>query len=360
MKERCICPVCKKEYNTLLGHIRIHNSEIHNKEDFYRFFPNYKGPLHIDRREKSSCSCEICGKIYDYPNSLALHYKKIHNITKQETRKCAKLVCPICNKNYSDIKQHVEAKHSITWLNFCNTYDWNIGLTKYISDEYRKNLSENKKQFYRNTERGKELKRLNSEIWKTEKNPSKNKKSKSKFVYSRAMNGNWIPEYNYRGIKVTYKDKTFRSFNEFRFYILCLHFNKSVKYEPHEFIVRYYNEEKMFLSTYLPDFYVDDQIIELKALPHDVNAANKSKKYNKVKTVYKNKRIKFNICTIQGALTLLNIPCENYQIKDIVKDAIKDAVKNDEIHIICKPCSRTVKYYFGLDDLSDNKNITLI
>lgn len=360
MKEKCICPVCGKEYNTLLRHIRIHNPEIHNKEDFYKIFPEYKGLLHIDKREKHSCPCEICGKVYDYQNSLALHYKKIHGIVKQETRKNAKLICPICGKNYSDIKQHIEGKHLISWENFCNTYNWNKTLTKYISDEYRKKLSKNKIEFYKNTERGKELKELNSELWKTERNPSKNKNSKSKSIYSRATNGNWISENNYRGIKVIYNNKTFRSFNEFQFYILCIYFGKSIEYEPHEFVVQYYNEEKMFLTTYLPDFYIDNQIIELKALPHDVNIANKSEKYNKVKTIYKNKQIKFSICTIRDALSLLGISCENYQIKDITKDIIKDAIKKDEIHIICKSYSRTIKYYFGLDDLSNNKNITLI
>lgn len=365
MKGKCICPVCGKEFNTLLRHIHTHNSDIHNKEDFYKAFPDYDGALHIDVRKKKDCTCELCGKTYDYNNSLILHYKNEHfdyynDVYKKDKRKNAMLVCPICGKNYADMKQHVEGKHLIAWDEFCNTYNWNIKLTKYISEEYRKNLSENKTNFYRNTERGAELKHLNSEIWKTEKNPSKNRKSMKKAMYSRATGNKWIPVYNYRGIKVQYKDMTFRSFTEFQFYILCLHFNKPIKYEPHEFVVQYYNEEKMFLTSYLPDFFVDDQVIELKSAPHEVCMANKAEKYIKIKNVYRSKHIKFIISSIEEALSLIGIPCEKYQVKDITRDVIREAIENDEIHVICKPCSRIIKYYFELDDLSNNKNITLI
>ena len=40
MKGKCICPVCGREFNTLLRHIHTHNSDIHNKEDFYKAFPD--------------------------------------------------------------------------------------------------------------------------------------------------------------------------------------------------------------------------------------------------------------------------------------------------------------------------------
>lgn len=42
MKDKCKCPVCGKEYNGILRHIRIHIPDIRNKEDFYKKFPDYE------------------------------------------------------------------------------------------------------------------------------------------------------------------------------------------------------------------------------------------------------------------------------------------------------------------------------
>lgn len=187
MKDKCKCPVCGKEYNGILRHIRIHIPDIRNKEDFYKKFPDYEGPILIDKREKKECFCDICGKKYDYNNSLYLHYKLYHpdyykQLKLKENKNTAIFVCPICNKNFTDIKQHIEAKHRIKWNEFCNLYNWENSKTKYVSSEYRKKLSINKINFYRYTERGKELRKLNSEIWKTDKNPSKMKLCKEKSI----------------------------------------------------------------------------------------------------------------------------------------------------------------------------------
>lgn len=187
------------------------------------------------------------------------------------------------------------------------------------------------------------------------------KLSKEKSMYSRAKNNKWIPEYNYRGIKVTYKNITFRSFTEFQFYILCLHFNIPIIYEPHDYIVKYYNNEKDFMTTYLPDFLVNNKfLIEIKSSKRDVRIANTLRKYIEISKIYNDKNILFEICTPEIALKKLGIECNKYEIKDIIRKYVKEALQNNNICFLCESCSRIVKYYTELNDLSNNKNIILI
>ena len=183
-----ICPICQKEYSNLLRHIQIHIKDIKNKTDFLNYFPDFKGLLVENNRLKGKNKCPYCEREYDYKNGLILHIKREHPefYTKEDKRKNAKLICPICNNNFSDIKQHVEMKHCIKWSNFCNEYNWDINLTKFISDEYKENLSRNKKEFY-NTKRGLELRKNASEEWK-DKNPSQNREYISKSIYNRSLN----------------------------------------------------------------------------------------------------------------------------------------------------------------------------
>lgn len=362
-KNTCICPVCNHGYKDLMAHIKSHKEyKITTKEDFKKIFPNYNGPLRIDVRKKCINTCKICGKTYDYNNSLMLHYKNIHpeyyeNIKKIDNKKCANIICPICNNNYSDIKQHVYMKHKLDWEDFCKQYDWDIKYTKCITNEYRKKLSTNKKYFYKNTKRGKELREQQSIKWSNE-NPATNRKCIEKSIYTRSLNGN-IPVKNYRGILVMYDNHRFRSFNEFTFYILCKEFNISLKYEPKGFLVKWFNSEKQFLTTYLPDYYVDDfGLIELKESRHTVNLAKQEEKYLKTKKIYDAKHIKFDIYAINDILKLLHIDIKNYQKKEIIQKYIDAAIKDDSILIYCKANSATIANYFGKDFIH-HKNIKI-
>lgn len=96
IKDKCICPICGKEVNNMLPHIKIHHEyKIYNSNDFYKYFPNYNGKLHIDKRIKGEYICTICGKKYEYNNGLMVHYKARHpeyynelKTLKQNSHKC--------------------------------------------------------------------------------------------------------------------------------------------------------------------------------------------------------------------------------------------------------------------------------
>jgi len=364
MQEKIICPECGLEVKNLISHIRIHHNEIKNKKTFFEYYPNYNGKFQIDSRKKQKCVCPICGKEYNYNNSLLLHIKNVHPdkydlYHKGDNRICAKLICPICGKNYTDIKQHIERMHDIKWESFCNQYNWDIKLTKYVSDEYRQHLSENKKIFYHNSLRGKELRKNQSEIWKYN-NPAKDRKILEKAIYNRSYHNN-IPTFNNRGIKIQYKNNTFRSLTEFIFYNICKINNLNIKYESNEYIVKYYNSSKKFITTYLPDFYIDNfGLIELKSLPREVKLAKDEEKYLKVSSIYKNLNIPYYILDLNSALKILNLDYEKYEIKDIIRNIIYEGIQNNELHIWCKSNSRNIKYYLDVDELNNIDCITLI
>lgn len=365
MQEYIICPICGKEIVNLLAHIKIHKEyKIYDKQTFYKYFPNYTGKFQIDRRVDRECKCHICEKVFKHNNNLQLHYKRHHeqwyNENKvQDNRTCAKLKCPICGKMSSDIKQHVNRSHRMDWEEFCKQYNWDLKLTKYVSAEYKKHLSENKTLFYQTTERGKELRKLQSVKYK-ENNPSKDRKIIEKSVFNRTI-GNGITPLNYRGVHVKYDDLCFRSINEYVFYIICKHNNIDIKYEPKNYVVKWYNKAKQFVTTYLPDFLINGNILlELKSSHREVQSAYNTEKYKKVSKIYSAKKIQYEISYPQKFLKdFFDINYENYEIMSIVKYYTQEALKADNIHFTCKSNSRIVKLYTGFNDLQKNKNITI-
>jgi len=365
MQEYIICPICGKEIVNLLAHIKIHKEyKIYDKKTFYEYFPNYTGKFQIDTRKEKECKCHICGKTYKHNNQLQLHYKKIHEQwynenKKQDNRTCAKLKCPICGKLCTDIKQHINRSHRIEWKEFCEKYNWNIKLTKCVTEEYKKHLSENKIKFYHETERGKELRKLQAIKYKKD-NPAKNRKIIEKSIFNRTM-GNGIPVLNYRGVHVKYNDISFRSINEYIFYILCKHNNIKVEYEPKNYIVKWYNDEKRFITTYLPDFIINDKILlELKSSPKEIKNIFDVEKYNKVSKIYSAKKIQYEISyPIKFFKDFFNISYENYEINEIVKHYTQEALKTNNIHFTCRKNSRFVKFYIGTENIQENKNVTI-
>lgn len=365
-EESIKCPVCGKGYGTLLRHVRTHIPAIMDKDDFYKEFPDFKGKLHLDRRKVSECKCEVCGKVYRYKNILALHYKNKHpeyyaSVVNIDRRKNAVLVCPVCEGNYSDIKQHVEGGHRITWEDFCRTYGWDLKNTKVITEEYRKNLSENKSKFYNETERGAELRIQQSEAWKTDANPSKMPEIKRKMMYSRAVNGRWTHNNNKRCPLITYKGITFGSVTEFQCFVLCEYLKIPVVYEPGDYAVCFYNEEKNFVTTYLPDFLIDGRyLIELKPTAASVRFADKSKKYARVREIYKAKKVDYRIGEVADVMSFLGIFNNKIEMERVTREIVLDGLEKDRICIICNAASTSVKKLTGLGDLTQKKNIIII
>ena len=96
--------------------------------------------------------------------------------------------CPICNKHKSNLSQHVELIHKLSWEDFQNNYDWKEG-KRFISDDYRRNLSTNKQSFY-DSELG-TIQKGKQSILFSKNNPGskkENKENNSLHIYSNENN----------------------------------------------------------------------------------------------------------------------------------------------------------------------------
>ena len=360
-----ICPKCGGNTKNLIRHFMGDHPEygVKNKTDIQNAFPEYKGRFHIDNRKIGDYICPICDTHFDYKNGLQVHIKNLHAdqyylYKRKDTRSCAHLQCPICKKMYSDIKQHINGTHNMDWSIFCREYDWDIKLTKNITEEYRKNLSINKKNFYRETGRGKELRKNQSARWKDD-NPANHSDIKEKSINSRAVHGK-LPALSGRGICIKYKGIRFRSYNEFCFYIICRNNGITIEYEPTGFLIKYWNEGKKFYSTYIPDFYIPEiGVMELKSNKGDKEyCLSHDNKYAKVSDVYGGLNIPYHICTFREALDLLGVEINQYEVRELARGEILSNL--DSVHIWCKQNSKTIKDIFDDQFNTQNKNLTII
>lgn len=355
-----VCPICGQHVKNLLSHIRrIHDNSIKNRQDFENKFPELKGTkLQITEFDKSKeFVCEVCGKVYRRKNDIQNHYRTQHPELYKKTEIIHSLPsqeCPICGKMLGNLRQHVRESHDLQWEYFCKEYNWDISKAKIVTDEYRKKLSDNKKLYYR-SEAGQIRKEKQSKNWK-ENNPVYDPEKLSKSIYNRTKRGNLrVHIEDGIGIKVMYDGHTFRSFNEFEFYILCKKHNLNILYEPSEYSVKWYNEEKGFYTTYLPDFYIDNiGLIELKASRYDVKKSHEKPKYIKVKSIYNKINVNFTITCILDFFQTINIKI-NFKDTQYIKDFILEKSKQNEIKIISP-----YRYTGKLTKIFDTENLTEI
>ena len=358
-----ICPICGIKVKNLISHIRrSHDNSIKNRIDFENRFPELKGcKLQITVFDTSKeFICPVCRKIYHRKNDLQNHIKNKHPdiyVKTSNPSSLPKIKCPICGKEVGNLKQHVRETHELEWMNFCQTYNWDVKLSKIITDEYRKKLSKNKKEYYR-SERGLKRRQLQSQMWK-DNNPIHDPEKLSKAIYNRTHNGNLkVATQDMRGIKVQCFGRTFRSFCEFEFYIICKMNNMIVSYEPCDYCIKWLNKERNFYSTYLPDFYIEGiGLIELKHTKKTVISSKNEEKYKTAEQIYNNLNIDYQITSIDMFCDKYNIKY-NFETRQYIKQYIKQLANEGKIQFITPyRHARKLRNLFEVDDLSTIKCI---
>lgn len=195
--------------------------------------------------------------------------------------------CPICDHRIKDMGAHVIKAHQLTWEYFVSKYNWQ-GSKIFFDDHHKQSLSENKVRFYKDTDRGQQLKKLASVKYSGQNNPAcadevRKKISASRLGKSyvtdeykeelskRMYGGFYSNKYNSWGYKFftihNGKEIMLRSKAEYTIFVMLKHYKFDFEYEP--FKIEYRDPSVKYLRHYLPDFIVGDRMIEVKSCKED-------------------------------------------------------------------------------------------
>lgn len=332
MSDYIVCPLCNKKLKSLAMHLRYkHNM---TKEDFLKLYPGWDIFQIPNLLNQEGYICEICGKRFNTPASLGTHKTYIHghckygthNIADEKNKKEEGVECLICHKVYTNIKQHVELTHKITWDEYCCKYSYN-GTAKYVYEKTRKLLSQNKKDFYL-SERGEIWKRNNGIRVAGDKNPAKRKDIREKISKSRIKNKN--KGFQGYGIRIyfNYNGREFkcRSFNEFKAIVLLLMNNIQFDYEKLNIFYNYKNA----IHLHITDILVGRNIYEIKAASNraiELNRFKDSEKYNVIRNICQQQGYKYKVVNIDLLSKELNIDKRNEKyFKDIIFNFLKEGI----------------------------------
>jgi hypothetical protein len=262
------------------------------------------------------------------------------------TVKLETMECKICGQHKNSLRQHISIKHKeYTWESYCNEFNHDPKRGRLMPETQKKLLSENKKKFYANTERGRELRNKQSKIW-SENNPAskpENRTKLSKYAIARLKDNNF--SVHSRGIKIITDNYTTRSMTEFKVLLMLKNNNIKFEYEPNS--IKYINNN--IEKYYLPDFKVGDEYFELKSDLYNLD-------YSKYAAVVKsNPDFILHIVTPKQMAIMLGVKLPS---KEILHNSIRDMLNNNE----CKIIYNTKKYNHSvLDDIAPNghKNIQI-
>jgi DNA-directed RNA polymerase subunit RPC12/RpoP len=347
-KDYITCPICRETLKDIARHLSLKHG-IRDKDEFY--INNPTTPLLIQNKPVN-IKCSHCNEVFDNTRKYTNHLSKLHGITP--IKKNGHYTCEICGKKYNDIKQHVQGTHLIDWNDYCSTYNVDLEKTKYISKDYIESLSNNKKMFYK-TERGKELKKIQSKKW-SENNPMTIESSRNKMMVTRSINNFNNPNFRKKsyGMKFTFtynNEKYFtRSYTEYVSLLNLLVNHISFGYETKK--VWYELNGKK--HVYIADLIIGDTIYEIKS--HE--SEKYLPKYDKVKAVLKGTQYSFEIVTPDELFSLLNIEKMD---KENIYCISKKLLDNDNLKIqyrTYKNNSRILKDMLG-DEYETYKNVDI-
>lgn len=229
MKINYTCQICGKECSSFKGmfrHIRIEH-KMYSKEYYDKFY-----------KKLNEGKCIVCGKQTKYVNTIE-GYRRYCSVQ--------------CNHSTDEFKNSVREgmKNSEHWQKIRNT------------EEFRKKLSEGHKNgnYVQKVMKTKEYRDnmrnavLNSEKWLNAQQDPERRYKLSVLATKRIENGEMKLKYKY-------DEKTFSSSYELAYYIWLKDSKKDFIYQadpiPYEF--------NGVTKHYVPDFKVDDQLIEIKGI----------------------------------------------------------------------------------------------
>lgn len=329
-KDSIECPICKDSFKEMARHIKKNHSM--TVDEFKIEYPLVPLKVVNSLPKKEISECNLCNKVYKAKNALGLHYKKKHpeyfEEMKQGEKKYKHFECPICNKETNTIRQHIVDGHNMTWDSFCTNYNWDIKDSKFVSEEYKNNLSKSKKDYYASDE-GLERRKVQSENMSGDKNFSCRPEVRSKISKAAVKRMEYNPFFTRSyGIKFKFNidDKMYfcRSFEELKLVHSLIVNNIDFEYEKTR--IKYKMDDDI-LRTYVLDFEIDSIYYELKS---SLNLSNENKK----KYLYVNKALS-NIGSTLEIVSIKELSKKlNFEIDlDTVYRFCRDKIDNDEMWI---------------------------
>jgi hypothetical protein len=326
------------------------------------------------RKSDYNLTCPYCNKQFKLHNTLSIHIKFNHKEEwekikqdkenkKNKQKESHQLECKLCGIKTNLLYYHINCSHrDITWDNYCEQFNHDKNLKSFFTDEHKKMLSINKKQFY-DSDRGlKERERL-SKKYSGKNNPAclpEVRKKISDAALKKMIdspNNNFV--LNSYGIKFNFKynGQTYytRSFEEFKVIYTLL--KNNIKFEYEKIFLKYKLNETM--HTYILDLKINDMYIEIKS---DTTKCN-------YYDLPKYKSIEAMLNSINKHLYILTYKeiCEKLKIKPIqniyLYQDIKMMLDKDECFIskyISSKKQKNSRILMAIDkDYKNNKNIKI-
>lgn len=250
--------------------------------------------------------------------------------------------CPICGLHWKDMASHVKCAHKLTWEEFVGQYNWKESKI-YFSASYRKNLSENKKHFYNETEAGRREKERLSIKYSGQSNPacrhdvrvkiSKSRQGKkmslsNKYKISKSTTGGLYSDnacsfgYTFWQV-VDGKERRFRSKVEYTIFLMFEYYGIPFEYEPYK--VEYIDPSYDYPKHYIVDFVSGNRIFEVKPYESDIDTDGK---YECIRNQLSSVGKQLEVLTPGNFCTLFSISDERLQLPSFFNDLILDNIRN--------------------------------
>lgn len=269
------CPECNKGLKRISGlqeHCLSHGINLPSHKDFYG-----------DQIQNEDYKCPYCDLLFKNYRGLQVHLSMKHkeeyiNLKKEKERKEG-FECPICGKIVAGIADHVRYTHHVEWEDFCEQYNWIYG-GLYFSESHRKNLSLNKKYFYNNTPRGKELRQTQFKNLPHTTSP------------------------NCRSYFFSSDNDPYRYCRSFQEYAIIYILNKNhIEYKYEAFSVKYMKGG--IQHVYIPDIIIGNKLFEIKSSENDF--IEDEEKYMAVNNILEKTPYSLTLLTLKNYAEVLNV-----------------------------------------------------
>jgi hypothetical protein len=349
-----VCMICGEKLDCVNQHVFYKHKMSLN--DYKEKYP--KAKLQKDKRSKKELHCPYCSDIFEYNNGLSVHIKNKHSefYVKKLKENKEGIRCKICNKIFINFSQHIELSHNMSFDNYIELYNYK-GPKSFVTEEHKYNLSKNKLIFYNETERGKELKKEQSDKISGRNNPACRDDVRSKISRSAI---NRIENYKYasRGIHVRFRynnrDYRTRSFLEFKVLMMLLENNINFSYEKERI---YYIDYSGKSRYYYPDLKIGDVYYEIKSKD---NECIHEEKYQIIFNLLENSGKTILMLGPESIAKELGITLEN---EDYYCELARKLLKDDNIYFvwysICHSKSRILEK-ISKNYLIDKKHFNIV